>query len=195
MQEADKYMEDFRNTFCNNTETLEERMKHQKQVIDSFQHYLSVISKSIDEGEYNIRMIDDLCEMIESYYQKVSDENERDNITVKEMKNKNSDNSSTTSSSKSVSSKLEKFLQESDTEEDDADESNNKEEENNKKEEGKTNKEEEKHEKRDKPSDSYYLPFVNNCVDVNKKVINNVIKNNYDIKTQVNNYIKMHMVY
>ena len=184
MQEAEQYMKDFKNTF-GNTETLEEKMTHCKQVIDSFQHYLSVISKSIDEGEYNIRMIDDLCEMIEAYYQKTSDENEKDNVTVREMKNKNSDNSSK-ASSLSVSSKMEKFLEESDTE-DSASEKETKKEEN--------TESDSKDKKEKKPSDPYYLPFVNNSVDVNKKIINNVIKKNYDIRTQVNNYIKMHMVY
>jgi hypothetical protein len=55
---------------------LHKRLNCKKQMLESFRDYLEVVIKSIDDGEYNEKMIDELCDIIDGYYKNNDDEDE-----------------------------------------------------------------------------------------------------------------------
>ena len=81
MENQDLY-DDFERTFMSNKSnqkqiqydqdsvynSLHNKLNFKKQILESFRDYLEVVIKSIDDGEYNEKMIDELCDMIDGYY-------------------------------------------------------------------------------------------------------------------------------
>lgn len=64
---SDAYQDEVYNNLHDNLHT-------KKQMLESFRDYLQVVIKSIDDGEYNLRMINELCDMIDGYYKNNDDE-------------------------------------------------------------------------------------------------------------------------
>ena len=58
--------------------TQQEKLSTQKKIIESFISYLSTITKAMNEGEYNIKMINDICTIIQDYYSKNTESTEED---------------------------------------------------------------------------------------------------------------------
>jgi len=54
------------------------KLESQKKIIESFVMYLLSITKAMNDGEYNFKMIDDICKMIQDYYSKNNEEDEED---------------------------------------------------------------------------------------------------------------------
>jgi hypothetical protein len=64
---SDTYQDEVYNNLHDNLHT-------KKQILESFRDYLQVVIKSIDDGEYNVKMINELCEMIDGYYKNNEDD-------------------------------------------------------------------------------------------------------------------------
>ena len=56
----------------------QDKLDGQKKIIESFVMYLLSITKAMNDGEYNFKMINDICKMIQDYYSKNNDEDEEE---------------------------------------------------------------------------------------------------------------------
>jgi hypothetical protein len=66
--------------------SLHKNLNFKKQMLESFRDYLEVVIKSIDDGEYNEKMIDELCDIIDGYYK---NDNDDENISQNIKSNEN----------------------------------------------------------------------------------------------------------
>jgi hypothetical protein len=69
----------------------QDKLKEQKKIIESFIMYLSTITKAMDDGEYNFKMINDICTIIQDYYSNNDETLEEEESEEKESEEKSSD--------------------------------------------------------------------------------------------------------
>ena len=146
MENQDLY-DDFEATFMGNSHrkidqnyvynNLYKKLNFKKQILESFKDYLEVVIKSIDDGEYNEKMIDELCDLIDGYYknngmeeeQKVDNDQFRLQLFSKPAFKENNEDyesdSQSTKTSKS-STKVNNKNNETDNDTSDSDEDDNK---------------------------------------------------------------------
>ena len=115
MEQID-WLKEYSNTFTTNKplnfQLIKDKLESQKTTLASFMHYLGTIIKSIDDNNYNSKMIDELCKMIQDYY----------------AKNTNSDSEESTSKT-SESSTVQVFMKKDDSKDESSDEEDEEEEE------------------------------------------------------------------
>lgn len=68
----------------------QDKLNEQKKIIESFVMYLSSITKAMDDGEYNFKMINDICTIIQDYYSN-NDETLEEEEEEEESEEKSSD--------------------------------------------------------------------------------------------------------
>jgi len=67
------------------------KLNEQKKIIESFIMYLSSITKAMENGEYNFKMINDICTIIQDYYSNNDETLEEEESEEKESEEKSSD--------------------------------------------------------------------------------------------------------
>jgi hypothetical protein len=97
-------LEDFTNTFVNkdentplNYQTLHKYLNNKKIILISFKNYLKKIIEGMDKGEYNIKMINELTEIINEYYKKYQSDDDSDEEISSKSSEKAEANSKTSS--------------------------------------------------------------------------------------------------
>jgi len=79
----------------------QDKLKEQKKIIESFIMYLSTITKAMEDGEYNFKMINDICTIIQDYYsnndETLEEEEEEEESEEKESEEKESEEKSSDS--------------------------------------------------------------------------------------------------
>lgn len=149
-----------------------EKTIKQKIKIENFRDYLRLINKSIDEGNYNQSLLDEVCDMIDGYYKK----NNIDNDSV-------SDGDSLKFLESDTEEEKEKVEE---TNEEKAEEPKEEKEEESKEEKvEETRKESGKKEKKKK--DVSYIPFITNEHDIESKLFN-PYKDDYTIYNHINRF-------
>jgi hypothetical protein len=148
-----------------------EKTIKQKIKIESFRDYLRMITKSIDEGNHNDKLLDDICETIDNYYKKNkidSDTSDNDSINFIE---------SDTEEAKSPVDNLEEVKIIVNNPEETKSPVNNP--------ETKTN---------EKKKDKHYIPFLINDHNLEKKLVN-PYSEGYTINTHINRFINLYKNY
>jgi len=163
-----------------------QKIKNIKETLESFKEYLSIIINSVNEGNHNEEMTDKLCNMINKYYKTLdsdvesnSDEEEEEGEDdeeeddEEEEEEESSDTDEKSSDSNNEESKPSKLKIKEDTDSDDSESY------------VKFFQQSKKVEQKPK-EDIYFQTFINNSVDINKRIfpINHDISKKIKIYTQ-----------
>lgn len=159
-------------------ETFDEQTIKQKIKIENFRDYLRLINKSIDEGNYNQSLLDEVCDMIDGYYKK----NNIDNDSVSDGDSLKFLESDTEEEKEKVEKTNEEKAEE--PKEEKVEEINEEKVEESKEVE-ETRKESGKKEKKKK--DVSYIPFITNEHDIESKLFN-PYKDDYTIYNHINRF-------
>jgi cobalamin biosynthesis protein CobT len=146
------------------------KLNEQKKIIESFTMYLSTITKAMENGEYNFKMINDICTIIQDYYSN-NDETLEENDDEEDEEDEEEDTS-------------EKKEDTSENKEDDDTEKNS------------INNEESSDESEEAPKLEFvpekknmnldlYEEFINSNYDIKKMLC----KPNYDVEKNINTFI------
>jgi hypothetical protein len=158
-----------------------EKIKNTKETLESFKEYLTIIINSVNEGNHNEDMTDDLCSIINKYYKNldsdVQSDSEDESSNSSDESSNSSDESSDSNEEDNKPLKLKNITEESDS--DDSESYINFFQ--------PTKTEEKKETKKEvKKEDIYFEPFINNLADINKRIfqINHDIPKKIKIYTQ-----------
>jgi hypothetical protein len=174
------------------------KIKNIKDTLESFKEYLTIIINSVNDGSHNEEMTDDLCKMINKYYKNLDSDVQSDNESNSE--DESSDSSDEESNSSSNEEPNNSNDEESNSSSDEESNSSSNEESNDKKEVTKENESDntksyinffqptktEVKKEVTKKEDIYFETFINNSVDINKRVfpINHDVAKKIKIYTQ-----------
>lgn len=169
-----------------------EKIKNIQEILESFKEYLSIILNTVNKGNYNKKMVDNLCIMINKYYKNLnsdllSENNESSNEESDEDSDKSSDKESDEESDKSSDEESDKSSNEESDKESDKSSNDSSDKSTDKEEQYKPIKLKNiSSEQQDMKEDIYFQTFINNSVDINKRVfpINHDISKKIKIYTQ-----------
>ena len=80
-------------------EYLKIKIKNIKETLESFKEYLDIVIKTVDKGNHNEDMVNDLCKMINKYYKNLESDEESSGSSEDEESTGSSENEESSNSS------------------------------------------------------------------------------------------------